>query len=201
MVCDHVVLIEAGVEFEEGAVLRARLDQELPAADAGIAQVSHKGGQLLPESEAGWTCVSRNPEARSVAAVRPDNQHLHHVEQFAVAGREVEVVARTLGEALDEEPVVAGGPDRDAAGKIAAVAAEDCLAVFQQARTWPQGFHDHVPATPTPAVATRRVVLSVIRREVPLDGHVAISPYGYPEGLLRDDRRASVCGPPRVASW
>jgi len=37
-----------------------------------------------------------------------------------------------------------------------------------------------------------RVVLPVIRRDVPGVGHDAISPYGYPGGLLRDD-------PPHVA--
>lgn len=37
-----------------------------------------------------------------------------------------------------------------------------------------------------------RIVLPVIRRDVPGVGHDAISPYGYPGGLLRDD-------PPHVA--
>lgn len=37
-----------------------------------------------------------------------------------------------------------------------------------------------------------RIVLPVIRRDVPGAGHDAISPYGYPGGLLRDD-------PPHVA--
>lgn len=143
VVGEPVASCQPGVQLDEAAVLCPRPDHELRETHSGVAQMSHQGGQLLPESDADRAGARGNPEARPVSSVRPDGHRLHHVEQLAVFGCEEEVVARPLRQALNQEPVVAGGPYRELPGKVIAIEAADHLASVQQPRMWPQGLHHH----------------------------------------------------------